>query len=93
LCKELKLEASVFGTEPSVGTNDVGFAWITYHTSEEESTQWNRRVVGSLGANASATTKVVAKKVMDFLRSIMKFDVDDFNYLEVQSTLFAKCKG
>jgi hypothetical protein len=38
----------VFGIEPSVGTNVVGWVWITYHTYEEETTQWHRRVVGSL---------------------------------------------
>jgi hypothetical protein len=79
LCKELKLEAPVFGTKPSVGTNVVGWVWITYHTFEEETTQWHSRVVGSLGADVSATTEAVAKKSMDFSRSIMKVDVDDFN--------------
>jgi hypothetical protein len=90
LCKELNLEALVFGIEPSVGTNVVGWVWITYCTSEEETTQWHRRVVGSLGADVSAPTEVVAKKAIDFLRSILKVDVDDFNYPEVHSTHFAE---
>jgi hypothetical protein len=78
----------VFGTEPSIGTNVVGWVWIAYRTSEEEPTQRHCRIVGSVEADVPAATEAVAKKGMDFMRSIMKVDVDDFNYPEVHSAPF-----